>query len=40
MKNGIVISDAGPIFSLAVIDHLSLLDELFDEIFIPKEIWE
>lgn len=39
MKNGIVISDAGPIFSLAVIDQLHLLDQLFDEIFIPTAVW-
>ena len=39
MKN-VVISDAGPIFSLAVIGQLNLLDELFDEVFIPQAVWE
>lgn len=39
MKNGIVISDAGPIFSLAIINQLNLLDELFDDIFIPNAVW-
>lgn len=40
MKNGLVISDSGPIFSLAIIDKLNLLDSLFDEIFIPRAVWE
>lgn len=40
MKNGIVISDAGPIFSLAVINRLNLLDVFFDEIHIPNAVWE
>ena len=32
MKNGLVIADSEPIFSLAIIDKLDLLSELFDEI--------
>jgi predicted nucleic acid-binding protein len=40
MKRGIVISDAGPIFSLAIIDKLGILDDVFDEIYIPKAVWE
>ncbi len=40
MKNGLVIADSGPIFSLAIIDKLDILDELFDEICIPKAVWE
>lgn len=40
MKNGLVISDAGPIFSLAIIDKLEILNEIFDEVFIPKAVWE
>jgi len=39
MKNGLVIADAGPIFSLAIIDKLVLLDQLFDEVKIPRAIW-
>lgn len=39
MKNGLVIADAGPIFSLAIIDKLELLNHLFDEVKIPKAIW-
>lgn len=31
MKNGLVIADIGPIFSLALIDKLHILDALFDE---------
>ena len=40
MKNGIVIADAGPIFSLAVIDRLDLLDLLFRDVKIPRAVWE
>ena len=40
MKNGLVIADAGPIFSLAVINKLEILDQLFDEIKIPNAVWE
>ncbi|WP_114748825.1 DUF3368 domain-containing protein [Pleomorphovibrio marinus] len=40
MKNGLVIADAGPIFSLAVVKKLGLLNELFDDIKIPKAVWE
>lgn len=32
MKNGLVIADAGSIFSLALIDKLDLLDKLFIEL--------
>lgn len=40
MKNGIVIADAGPIISLALLDKLELLDELFDDIKIANAVWE
>lgn len=40
MKNGIVIADSGPIFSLTLIDKLNLLDELFDDVMIPNAVWE
>jgi len=40
MKNGLVIADAGPIFSLAIINKLELLNQLFDEIKISKAVWE
>ena len=40
MKNGLVIADAGPIFSLAIIDKLELLNQLFDEIKISKAVRE
>jgi len=39
MKNGLIVSDSGPIFSLALIDKQNVLDELFEEIFIPKAVW-
>ncbi|QQS51149.1 MAG: DUF3368 domain-containing protein [Bacteroidota bacterium] len=38
--NGIVIADTGPIFSLAIIDKLNLLDSIFNEVFIPKAVWD
>lgn len=40
MKNGLVISDTGPVFSLAIIDQLGILDDLFDEVFIANAVWE
>lgn len=40
MSNGLVIADAGPIFSLALVDKLSVLDKLFDDIRISKAVWE
>ena len=39
MKNGLVIADSGPIFSLALIDKLDLLDKLFDEVKISHAVW-
>lgn len=39
MKNGLVIADSGPIFSLALIDKLEILNDLFDEIKIPTAVW-
>ena len=40
MKKGLVIADSGPIFSLAVIDKLEILNNLFDSIRIPYAVWE
>ena len=40
MLNGLVISDAGPIFSLAVISRLDILDSLFENVVIPKAVWD
>ncbi|MBU6342630.1 MAG: DUF3368 domain-containing protein, partial [Bacteroidetes bacterium] len=39
MRKGIVVSDSGPIFSLAILDKLNLLVELFEEIYIPNAVW-
>ena len=39
MKNGLVIADSGPIFSLALIDKLELLDSLFDDVKISQAVW-
>lgn len=39
-KRGLIIADAGPIFSLAVINKLLLLDDLFDEVLIPLAVWK
>jgi predicted nucleic acid-binding protein len=40
MRNGLVIADSGPIFTLALVNKLELLDLLFDEIRIPQAVWE
>ena len=40
MQNGLVIADSGPIFSLALIGKLDILDSLFDEVKIPQAVWE
>lgn len=39
MKNGLIIADSGPIFSLALIDKLEILNSLFDDIKIPLAVW-
>jgi len=39
MKNGLVIADSGPIFSLALIDKLNILTALFDDVKIPQAVW-
>jgi uncharacterized protein len=38
-KKGLVIADTGPIISLAVVDKLHLLSEIFDDVFIPQAVW-
>lgn len=40
IKRGLVIADTGPIISLAVIKKLELLNTLFDEVFVPKAVWD
>jgi uncharacterized protein len=40
MKNGLVIADSGPIFTLALIDKLDLLIVLFDDIKISQAVWK
>lgn len=39
-KVSIVISDTGPIISLAKINKLKILTSLFNEIYIPHAVWE
>ncbi len=39
MKNGLVIADSGPIFSLSFVDKLEILNLLFDNIRIPIGVW-
>ena len=36
---GIVIADAGPVFSLALIDRLDILEEVFGEVKIAEAVW-
>jgi predicted nucleic acid-binding protein len=38
MKNGLVISDSGPIFSLGILNKIEILDSLFEEIYILNAI--
>ncbi len=40
MKPGLIIADSGPIFSLAIINKLDLLTELFGEVRIPEAVWK
>jgi predicted nucleic acid-binding protein len=40
MKNGLVIADSGPIFSLALIDKFDLLNSLFDSVKISQAVWD
>lgn len=40
MKKGLVIADAGPIFSLALINKLDILTSLFSEVKIATAVWE
>lgn len=40
MKNGLVVADSGPIFSLALVDKLYLLDALFDKVIIAQAVWD
>lgn len=40
MKKGVVIADSGPIFSLAALDLLPILDKLFEEVYIPYAVWK
>lgn len=40
MKKGLVISDSGPIFSLAIVVKLDLLNELFEKVSIPNAVWK
>lgn len=40
MKKGLVIADAGPIFSLAILNKLDLLNNIFNSIQIPEAVWK
>ena len=40
MRNRSAIVDAGPIFSLAVIDKLQILDQVFNQVTIPRAVWK
>jgi predicted nucleic acid-binding protein len=35
----IVISDSGPIISLAILDLLDVLEKLYGQVLIPEEVW-
>jgi len=36
----IVVADSSPIISLAIIEQLDVLTALFDEVYIPRAVWE
>lgn len=36
----LLIADTSPIISLLVIDQLQLLDQLFEEYYLPKAVWD
>jgi hypothetical protein len=38
--NGLVIADAGAIFSLAITDNLEFLNQIFTEVKIPEAVWK
>ena len=40
MKTKLIIADAGPLFSLAAVDQLHILLELFEDVKIPQAVWE
>ncbi len=40
MAKGLVIADAGPIISLAIIDQWYLFESLFTKVRIPSAVWE
>lgn len=40
MKGNTVIADSGPIFSLAIVDKLDLLDKIFSNVFIAESVWQ
>jgi len=35
----IIVSDSGPLIALSKLNLLFILQEFFDEIVIPKEVW-
>ena len=40
MKNGSIVADASPLIYLAKADELCLLDELFEEVYVPLRVYE
>ncbi len=40
MNSGIIVADAGPIFSLAVLQRLHLLTDLYSTVLIPTAVWQ
>jgi len=40
MKRESVISNAGPLVYLSVLNHFSLLEKLFDTVFIPEAVYQ
>lgn len=36
----VIVADSSPLISLAILNKLSLLEKLFDDVFIPKAVFE
>lgn len=40
MLNPVIIADSGPLISLAIIDQLDLLKQLFERVIVPPAVWD
>ena len=40
MTKRAIIADSGPLISLAVIDRLELLQQLYQQVLVPPAVWD